>query len=242
MKNKTILAFETSSPFLSVALGTRGITRELRSKSPLKHSENLISLMDQLLKRERLSLDKIDAFAIDRGPGSFTGLRIGFSFLKGLLAVREIPCYGALSLDMIAANVAPSRKLSVPEIRELGVVMDARRDTIYARFYSRKDGDWAPQEGLKLFSFDQLKSRVREKTFLVGDALGRYKASFEKNFQPERLFSEKFWSPTASILVKWFQTGDARLVPLKKSEDYLPLYFRTSEAEEKRRSLITHGA
>ena len=88
MKNKIILAFETSSPYLSVALGFGGKIRELCSKSPLKHSENLIGLMDQLLKAERLTLEKIDAFAIDQGPGSFTGLRIGFSFLKGLLAVR----------------------------------------------------------------------------------------------------------------------------------------------------------
>ncbi len=242
MKNKTVLAFETSSPYLSVAIGARGNARELRSKSPLKHSENLITLMDQLLKQGGLSLDKIDAFVIDQGPGSFTGLRIGFSFLKGLLAVRKIPCYGALSLDMIAANVAPNRKLSIPENSELGVVMDARRDVLYVRMYSHQGGDWAPQEGPKLLSLDQLKSLAREKTFLAGDALDRYKAHFEKLFQSDRFLSPKFWYPTAAILVKWYQAGDARLVPLKKSEDFLPLYFRASEAEEKRRSLITHGA
>lgn len=243
MKNKTVLAFETTSPFLSVALGAEGKLKEIHSPSPLRHSENLIPWVDRLLKSQKLSMDQIDALAIDQGPGSFTGLRIGFSFLKGLQAVRKIPCYGALSLDMITANVAPSRKLSIPEKSELGVVMDARRDAVYARFYSYQHGDWAPQEGLKLFSLDQLTSLVREKTFLVGDALDRYKTSFEKLFTASRFLSSQYWHPSAATLVKWFFAGDARLTPLKKSDDFLPLYFRASEAEEKRRSMTTlHGA
>ena len=71
----------------------------------------------------------MDAFLIDRGPGSFTGLRIGFATLKGFFAFSPKNCYGPLSLDIIA------RAIDLPEGSALGVLLDARREKIFARFY-----------------------------------------------------------------------------------------------------------
>ena len=234
----SILAFETSSPVLSVALGTReGKVRELHSKSPLKHSENLIPLVDRLLRKEKISLKEVDAFAIDRGPGSFTGLRIGASFLKGMLAVVKKPCYGALSLDMIAARIA-SRENS-----RLGVLVDARREAIYSCFYICQKGEWVSEGKPELLSLSQLKTRIQKGAVLTGDALLRYRSSLEETFGNQVNFlREESWHPSAAVLVKWFQTRDPHLSPLKTPRDFLPLYFRASEAEEKRRTLIHYGA
>ena len=215
---KTILALETSTRVLSVALGTpSGKIREARSPSPLQHSENLIPLMDRLLKEERLSLDQIDAFAIDRGPGSFTGLRIGFSLLKGFLAALKRPCYGALSLDMMAAKVPPGSRL--------GVLIDARREKIYSRFYRFQKGKWMPERKLELLSMAALISRISKGTVLAGDL--STPDSKELKIQPA--------FPSARTLVEWFQTKNPSLLPLRAPQDFIPLYFRTSEAEEKRR-------
>ena len=232
----SILAFETSSPVLSVALGTRqGKIKEFRSRSPLKHSENLIPLVDRLLKQEKISLKEIDAFAIDRGPGSFTGLRIGFSFLKGLLAARKKPCYGALSLDMISENVRPR------EGTRLGVVVDARRETIYSRIYLCRKGEWVSEGKLQLVSFTELKTRLREGMVFTGDALARYGSSLEEAFGKQIHFlSRNRWFPSAASLVKGFQARNSRLSPLERARDFLPLYFRASEAEEKRRALTNY--
>lgn len=231
---KTILAFETASPVLSVALGTRdGEVKEVGTKRHLQHSENLIPLIEQLLRKERISFDEIDTFAIDRGPGSFTGLRIGFSLLKGFLAVRKRPCYGALSLDMIASNIR------LPEGSRLGVVVDARRDALYVRFYQRRNTDWLAERKPELLSFDQFKARISAGASFVGDALSRYQEPLEAIhgkrihfFKPDTHF------PSAAVLVRWFQTRDSRLSLLKGDRDFLPLYFRASEAEEKRRKKI----
>lgn len=228
---KTILAFETSGPILSVALGTRdGRVREARASGRLQHSENLILLMERLLKKERLGLDGIDAFAINRGPGSFTGLRIGFSFLKGFLAVRKRPCYGAFSLDMIAAAVGFAKG------SRLGVLVDARRDRIYARFYHPRKGEWAAEGKLELLTLPELKRRISEETTLVGDALVRYGEDLRETFSKKvRFLKEDAYFPTAGTLVRWFQAQDPRLRPLRSVRDFLPLYFRSSEAEEKRK-------
>ena len=231
---KSILAFETSSPYLSVALGTRdGKIKELHSKIPLKHSENLIPLVDQLLRREKISLKQIDAYAIDRGPGSFTGLRIGFSFLKGLLAAEKKSCYGAMSLDMIAAKAGP-------RTGRLGVWVDARRDAVYSRFYICQKGEWVPEDELRLLSLSALKHRMGKVT-LTGDALVRCQSSLQEAFGNHINFlGKESWHPSAATLVKWFQTQDSRLSPLKNPRDFLPLYFRASEAEEKRRNSIAY--
>ena len=234
---KNILAFETSGPVLSVALGTRdGLVRELHSKIRLKHSENLIPLVERLLRRERLSLEKVEAFAIDRGPGSFTGLRIGFSFLKGLLAARKKPCYGALSLDMIA------EKIKLAEDSRLGVLVDARRETIYSRFYLCRKGEWVSEGKPEILSLSQLKGRLQEGTRLTGDALVNYRVPLEETFGNRIHFLHpESWFPSAASLVRWFQASDPRLSLLKSPTDFLPLYFRVSEAEEKRRIVMSHG-
>ena len=214
---KTVLAFETSGPVLSVALGTRnGEVVQLSRRGALLHSEYLIPLVDRLLKKKKLKLENIDAFAIDRGPGSFTGLRIGFSLLKGFLAVRKRACYGALSLDMISDRAKGSR---------LGVLRDARREKIYARFYRRQKGNWVAEKKLEVLSYSEFMARITRETRLVGDPLTRYggKPKVRPAF------------PSAATLVRWFQARDPRLSPLRAPKDLLPLYFRASEAEEKRR-------
>lgn len=234
---KTVLALETSGPFLSVALGTKqGKVAELRSRRALQHSENLIPFVDRLLQKERIKRSEVEVLAIDRGPGSFTGLRIGFSFLKGWLAARKISCYGSLSLDMIAEAVR------LPEGSRLGVLVDARRERIYTRFYLRRDGSWRPETKPELLSLSELKSRLTEGTRLTGDALLRYRQAMSEPPGPQIFFlEERSYFPSASALVGWFQGKDSRLIPLKVPGDLVPLYFRSSEAEEKRSEHQQHA-
>ncbi len=211
---KTVLAFETSCPILSVALGTpQGKILEAKSPKPLRHSENLIPLMDQLLRKAKLKLEQIDAFAIDRGPGSFTGLRIGFGFLKGFLAAQKRPCYGAISLDMMAD------KISLPEESRLGILMDARREAVYVRIYLRREGTWKPESKLEVQSASDVKTKIKEGTVLAG--------------------SETL--PSAATLVRWFQSKDPRISKLN-SDEQIPLYLRVSEAEENRKRKLTARA
>jgi len=234
---KTVLALETSSAVLGVALGTgEGKVKELCSRGPLQHSENLIPLIDRLLQREKLRLDDVDAFAIDRGPGSFTGLRIGFSLLKGFMALRKRPCYGALSLDIMTS------KIELPEGARLGVVVDARREAVYSRFYRFSQGKGVAEGELELLSLSGLRARVREGTHLVGDVLIRYRRELAETFGNRIHFLPEAASfPSAATLVKWFQAKDERLSLLKGPQDFVPLYFRSSEAEEKRKAFLSHG-
>src|ERR1043165_2976153 len=101
-----LLAFDTSSQVLTIALklGSQKIS-ETRLVGFMKHAENLLPMIDDLLKKHKASLNDVDAYLVGRGPGSFTGLRIAFSTLKGFLAYQKKPCFGASALDMIAENL-----------------------------------------------------------------------------------------------------------------------------------------
>ncbi len=246
---KTILAIETSSPVLSVALktGKQKIT-EYSVEGFARHTENLIPLIDRLLKKEKLSVRDIDIFLVSRGPGSFTGLRVGFSTLKGFLARRKKPCYGALSLDMIASGI------DLEERSWLGVLLDAHREKVYARFYRRENGRWRPKAKACTLNLSEIAAKLPASGTLTGDALGRYavplKELLARTAAKKKVtwLASENWYPKASALIKVFekQTAaktapkrDLRLEKMEKPEDFIPVYLRRSEAEERRKS---HGA
>jgi tRNA threonylcarbamoyladenosine biosynthesis protein TsaB len=228
---KNLLAIETSSPLLSVAL-KKGEDKTVQStlKGFLRHAENLVPVIDRLLKKKKLSLHQIDAFLIGRGPGSFTGLRIGFATLKGFLSLVKKPCYGALSLDMIAEAI------DLKAGSWLIVCLDARREKIYARFYRKETSSWQPKGRVQVLTFSELAARLPMEATLAGDALSRYKADFEKFLlsNPKRkihFLPQKYWYPRASSLI--LRSGT--LEKLDQPRDFLPLYLRRPEPEKKRK-------
>ncbi len=224
-----ILALETSSPVLSVALQKGKTGKILRSsvRGFSKHAENLFPALDQLLKKTKLPIQEIDIWLIGRGPGSFTGLRIGFSALKGFLSLEKKDCFGALSLDLIAENAL------LPEGSRLGVCLDAFRQKVYARFYRRSQDKWQAESEPAAWTLEEFISRLPPETALTGNALERFGPEIKKHFQKIHFLAEKLWYPKASSLISLFQARDKKIEKLEKPSDFIPLYFRLSEAEER---------
>lgn len=126
-----LLAIETSMRTGSVALVDAGqviAERELGQDTALFLAPAVADLVPDL--------SEIEAYAISIGPGSFTGLRIGISFMKGLAVVHRVPAVPISSLEIIARQLAeahPDRNLFLP-------VLDARKGDVFAALY-RRDGD-----------------------------------------------------------------------------------------------------
>jgi tRNA threonylcarbamoyladenosine biosynthesis protein TsaB len=230
-----ILALSTSTSFLSVAVKKeKDKILEKNEPGSFAHAEKLLPAIDQLLGKSKLKLQAIDTFLLDRGPGSFTGLRIGFSTLKGFLALKKKDCFGCLSLDMIAENC------SLPKNGKLVVVMDAYRQKIYARFYKTGKKSIVPETRVRVLTFEEFMSVYSPQTFLAGNALARYDSLFSKHVNKELILPEPFWYPRASAMISLFEKSNpakdrhSRFKKLARPADFLPLYFRLSEAEEKR--------
>jgi tRNA threonylcarbamoyladenosine biosynthesis protein TsaB len=124
-----ILAVDTSQPVGSVALSVDG---EQVGAAELGRSEShLVELgrsIDGLLKRGGIAVSSIDRVAVVTGPGSFTGLRIGMAYVKGLHAALRMDIVGITSLELLARQAASLGQSVAPMI-------DARKDEVYASYY-----------------------------------------------------------------------------------------------------------
>jgi tRNA threonylcarbamoyl adenosine modification protein YeaZ len=122
-----ILAIETSTPVCSVALSSTGRRAwEKRIEGRGVHSERLFTFTDELLKRAGVEMSELDAILFSRGPGSYTGLRIGASAIKGFLYGRDVPLYTFPTLFSFAAGLELTSKPC-----EIFSVIDARRSHLY---------------------------------------------------------------------------------------------------------------
>lgn len=100
----------------------------------LTHSQTLVPMIDALLNSAKLSLSDIDFFAVNTGPGSFTGIRIGVSVIKGMAMALNKPCVSVSTLHSMAYNFIDSEDVVVC------ACMDARRNQVYNALFSVNNG------------------------------------------------------------------------------------------------------
>ena len=238
-----LLAVETSSPILSVAVKKRHAeVMDAVSEGFLKHGENLMPMIDQLLKKQKMKLEDIQYFLIGRGPGSFTGLRMGFATFKGLLLPEKKPCYGALSLDIIASAA------DLPDGSWLAVCLDAFRQKIYTRIYKKHSGEWLARSKPEALNLDEWARKMDREIYVTGDAIRRYETEMRSRLEDAGIsgkvhfLPEKNWYPKASALIRLFENrkknraAAARIKKLTTPGDFVPFYLRKTEAEEKRKA------
>ncbi len=128
-----MLAFECSATAASCAVLENGvILGSAYSNVKLTHSQTLMPMMENLLSSTKLSLSDIDCFAVANGPGSFTGIRIGISAVKGLAAAGSKPCIPVSTLFAAATLMCSHKGI-------ISVVMDARCGQVYNALF-RSDG------------------------------------------------------------------------------------------------------
>lgn len=138
----TLLALDTATRHASVALRWAEGRLAEREQEVTTHSEGLLSLVDEVLREAGLRVRDLDALVCGRGPGSFTGLRIGLATAKGLClaAGKPLLCLSSLlPLGRAAAEVAPPGRLCA-------AVLDARRQEVYFGLF--RDGELLGPEGL----------------------------------------------------------------------------------------------
>jgi tRNA threonylcarbamoyladenosine biosynthesis protein TsaB len=218
-----ILALDTSTQRLSLAVaqGQRVVRyRNRRLVRPL--SSSIMPGINKILKDAGVPLKGIDGFAVGLGPGSFTSLRVGLSTVKGLAFVTGKPVVGISSLDIVALN-APA---GAPQVC---VLMDARRDMVYACLYVKKGEVLRRVSDYLLTDIKDVLRKVKGPTVFIGDGAALYREAIEGARPVKPIFAgprEGF--PDARCLVdlalKKFQDGPTddvdRLVPMYLYPDH----------------------
>jgi tRNA threonylcarbamoyladenosine biosynthesis protein TsaB len=181
-----ILNLETATQVCSVVLAKDGKLlgkRELNEKNV--HAEVLTPFIEEVIEEAGLKLSHLDAVAVSKGPGSYTGLRIGVSTAKGLCYSLDKPLISVGTLDSLAHYAVKKLPYSVAPNHLLCPMIDARRMEVYAALFNselHKQTEVAPLI-LDEQSFNDLKEG--QKLILLGDGSGKTKALFKHRSQIE---------------------------------------------------------
>ena len=224
------LSVDTTSPYCSVAV-TKD-SRPLAStalNSGNNHSVVLMPVIDGLLKSCNLTVSDIDLFAVTAGPGSFTGVRIGVSTVKGLAMGQGKPVMCLSTLDCLANNLQGVDGIICP-------VMDARRNQFYNALFSSKNGEITRLTEDRLIEADKLDvelKRLGRIVYLVGDgyALAKKLLKYEKIKEtPPLLISPNAVSVGTVAEIKYKEEPQSA----KNDTEAAPVYLRASQAERER--------
>ena len=126
---KKVLAIDTTTQACSVALSIGNSVSSRFQLASREHTRLLLPMVNELLSEAEITLSELDALAFTRGPGSFTGIRIGFSVVQGLALGGDIPVLPVSSLETLAQTAC--RKLIIEDSYRLLPMFDARMDEIY---------------------------------------------------------------------------------------------------------------
>jgi tRNA threonylcarbamoyladenosine biosynthesis protein TsaB len=132
--SKSILAIETCSETCSVAVSHKGKSHQIISIEPRGHADNILPLVDKVLNEANLQLNDLDVIAFTRGPGAFTGVRIGTAVAQGLSLATKLPLVAVSSLAVLAQT-----SYRVTGNRRCIPALDARMSEVYIGFYQLND-------------------------------------------------------------------------------------------------------
>lgn len=224
-----VLAIDCSAKSVSAAIADDGrLIAEAFLNIKLTHSETLMPIIGQVLSNARLTLKDIDAFAVTAGPGSFTGIRIGISGIKGMAFAENKPVYAFSTLEAMA--LAFEGDYSGEKI--ICTVMDARRNQFYNAIFKIKNGEVTRITEDRTVETDVLKEELKEfkiPVTVMGDGAELFNSLTDGVFPlaPEGVRIQR----ASSIAIK--ASIDKKLTPL--SPDALQaIYLRKSQAERER--------
>lgn len=221
-----VLSIDSSSKVATVAvLKDDMLLAEYVLNDKREHSVLLMPMIEDILKANDLTIDDIDGYVVSKGPGSFTGLRIGMATIKGLSFGSNKPYVSLSSLDGLAYSVSSFKGIICP-------IMDALRDDVYTALFKNENGklekimDHAPMDIKDLITL--LKEKGEEVIF-TGDGVAKHKDYIVEHFNTAN------FTPNHLCVVRASSLGELGLELLKNgiSDDpnSAPVYLRKPQAE-----------
>jgi len=214
-----ILGIDTSTKFLCVVIAKDGrVLSHYKRIHERAHGQLLISVIDKLLKKNALAVYDLDCLAVDTGPGSFTGIRIGLATVKGLSMVLKIPVIDIPSLDLLAFSLRDKYDLICP-------VIDAKRGYVYSALYQATAGSFKRQGKYFLGNIEKFLKKTKQKVAFTGDALSIYRDQIKRINNSKAIFApDKFWYPCPDTLAK-LSFMLYKKAKIKTADELSPLYL-----------------
>lgn len=226
-----VLGIDSSSPVASAAVVSDEILRAEYSLNLKKtHSEILLPMIDEVLRRSGIDAGMLDGVAVSGGPGSFTGLRIGSATAMGLAEGLGIPIINIPTLEALAFNVYCSDRLICP-------MMDARRLEVYAAAYRPENGllrAVISPEALPVSDFARQLNELGESVLFLGDGVPVAAETLEGMLKIDHKFTplnndRQRAGSVAALGIRYLSLG-----MVESPDEHRPVYLRKSQAERER--------
>ena len=221
-----ILALETSGSNCSVALiDEEKVIADFNCNTGTTHSQNLMPLIDTLLKQTNLTLDNIDLLACCQGPGSFTGIRIGISTIKAFSDAQNIPVIGITSLESLAYNI--------PKSGYIVSLIDAKNDNVYYSLFKNNNGQYEKADEYKSDNIQNILtslSNYNTSFIFVGTGAQLHHDLIAQTY-PNSQFANETQNIQTSISIGKSAYNKFKNGIYGDSNSLLPIYLKKSQAE-----------
>ncbi|MGO9614222.1 MAG: tRNA (adenosine(37)-N6)-threonylcarbamoyltransferase complex dimerization subunit type 1 TsaB [Dissulfurispiraceae bacterium] len=228
-----LLAIETSTMVGGVAIMQGdSLVAESRMSVNITHSERLMTEIDHVLKQSGLTTNDIDVFAIAIGPGSFTGLRVGLSTVKGLVYATGKRLVSIPTLEAFAWNIPFSGYQVCP-------LLDARKKEVYAGIFQWKEGGFLRVLEEQSIDVVGLLSKISETTIFLGEGALLYRETIEKTLSQKAIFAHPQEMVPSPANVAYLCMKKALKGQFDDPVTIKPLYLRKSEAERNAKTQVS---
>ncbi|EJF75430.1 tRNA (adenosine(37)-N6)-threonylcarbamoyltransferase complex dimerization subunit type 1 TsaB [Bartonella alsatica] len=216
-----ILAIDTASIYCAVALiRHKSVIARISERMNKGHAEKLIGDITQIMIQANMTLNQVDRIAVNIGPGSFTGVRVGVSTARALALALEIPAVGVNALEALAAQTATNKNTA----SAITVVIEAGRDMFYHQNFNK---DLTPLGAPGLKTIENIIEDLPQQTRLIGRAADLIALHIESNKRNKKIVLDKIPCEAADIV------SYALLAANKQPKDPpCPLYLRNADAKQ----------
>ncbi len=219
-----LLAVDTSNEWMGLAIydGLQVIA-ERAWRSSQHHTIELAPAVQSLLADSSLTMKDVTAVGVALGPGSFTSLRVGLAFVKGLAVARNIPVVGVPTLDVLA-HAQPL--LNIP----LGVAIQAGRGRYALGWYKNSGNGWQAEGEARVVSVEAMTAEVASPSLLCGEFMDQVRKQLLENKNVQLASSdESTRKPAMLAKLAWarFQKND-----VDEIASLAPIYLHTAAAIE----------
>ena len=220
----TILAVDTTTRSCSAAVVSKsGLLAEITLDNDQTHARHLMKMVDQVLELAGISLNTLDGFAVTRGPGSFTGLRIGLSSIKGLGRATGKPIVAVSSLKALATQAGP-----VP--MTIFALIDAYRKEVYLAGYRYEKDRLKRVVPETVAGPEKVLAMVQGPAVFVGNGAVIYRRMLVENLGESAHFTQDLHNTIRAATVA--RIALSRLESKGcDAADITPVYLRKSDAE-----------
>jgi tRNA threonylcarbamoyladenosine biosynthesis protein TsaB len=225
-----ILAVDTATKSCSVAvIDDDTLLAESTSFNDQTHYRQLLNIIDTVLGKANMKIGQVDGFAVSIGPGSFTGLRIGISSVKGLAFSLNKPVVGVSSLQTLAFQCKQNPYLICP-------VLDARKQEVYFCHYRFKNGKLEKESQEQVASPAEAVRGIRESCIFVGNGAKLYRRQISSVLGDWAHFAAESQHTIRASALAWLSLPRFKRKETDDVHWLVPHYIRKSDAELKNKT------